>query len=333
MTSSTSSRPHRLVVTPRDIEILRSLCDVRYLTAQALEWLHWPSWRGRWAAWHHHHAAHSNETKEYLPSTRVYTRLSQLANADLITRIYRPITLAVKKFGRDADLYALTRQGADLLVEAGRAPDDIVVDDGRLRSSQTLAHSADVGRVYAALRACIEDRAADGLSMTDWQGDHHTARAYDRVDTTIQQANGTRRKVTLPVQPDGTFTLMYPGGSLRCFVEVDRGRHIRTWREKIHAYRAYRHSPQLQARYGVATFALLTVTNVPGQRTKLMQATAQILGRPSDYYLFTLISEAHPTRIGQWLKITEVPTYTTSSGRFGASPPQIAIKTDVHYFL
>lgn len=49
------SAPPRLRITKRDIAILHSLSTARFLTAQTIEWLHFPDWRARWEQ---HTAAH-----------------------------------------------------------------------------------------------------------------------------------------------------------------------------------------------------------------------------------------------------------------------------------
>ncbi len=82
----------------------------------------------------------------------------------------------------------------------------------------TLAHSAEVGQVYAALRAKVA--TTRDLHFADWHGEMQLVRAYDRIPVRVGQ-------------PDGTFHLITPHSSVCCFVEVDRGRPVKTWREKI----------------------------------------------------------------------------------------------------
>jgi hypothetical protein len=59
-------------------------------------------------------------------------------------------------------------------------------------------------------------------------------------------------------------------------VEIDRGRPVATWRDKIRAYHAYMNSPALHKRYNTAAFVLLTITTDDTHRRKLMEATAQV---------------------------------------------------------
>ena len=83
------SAPPRLRITERDIAILHSLSTARFLTAQAVEWLHFPDWRARWEQ----HATAPRQ-RRYHPAPRVYGRLRQLEQQHLIQRIVRPISVA-----------------------------------------------------------------------------------------------------------------------------------------------------------------------------------------------------------------------------------------------
>ncbi len=209
--------------------------------------------------------------------------------------------------------------------------DTIASSEPRPRSVFTLAHQVDVGRVYAALRAKTE--ATAGLHFMDWQGETALARAYDRIDVRTTNVDGSTTTRTLPVQPDGTFRLLHAGGEERCFVEVDRGRPVATWRDKIRAYHAYMHSPELQKRYNTATFVLLTITTDDTQRRKLMEATAHVLGKPSGRYLFALDQAVHPMFIGQhWLRIAQAQTAAQRlpGNRF---VPSTTIETTDHVFI
>ena len=67
----------------------------------------------------------------------------------------------------------------------------------------------------------------------------------------------------------------------------------------------------LSARYTTTTFVLLASTTDDTQRRKLMEATAQVLCKPSGRYLFALDQAVHPMFIGQhWLRIAQVQAQT-----------------------
>ncbi len=291
----------QFMLTPRDLALLASVEEARYLTTQAIEWLHWPSWSARWQRWHT--AQQDQPLKVYKPSSRLYDRLLRMEHHRLLHRIRRPVTVAATQVRRDQDAFALSDRGAHVLAEhAGREFHTLAYHAPRARSTLMLAHQVTVGTVYAALRAKIE--ATGGLAFADWRGEAQLAKAYDRVQVRVTHSDGSTTTKLLPIQPDGTFRLIHPTGEVRCFVEVDRGRPVTTWREKLWAYHAYTNSPELQKRYGTTTFLLLTITTDDTQRRKLMDATAHILGKPSDRYLFGLDRAIHPTTIGnQWRKI------------------------------
>jgi hypothetical protein len=194
-----------------------------------------------------------------------------------------------------------------------------------------LAHQVTVGTVYAALRAKIE--TTGGLAFADWRGEAQLAKTYDRIQVRVTHGDGSTTTKLLPIQPDGTFRLIHPTGEVRCFVEVDRGRPVTSWREKLWAYHAYTNSPELQKRYGTTTFLLLTITTDDTQRRKLMEATAQVTKQPSDRYLFALASAVHPMTMGsQWRKIVEVqPTVQHLPGNRQIAG--VAIEMREHVFI
>jgi hypothetical protein len=317
------------VLTPRDFALLRSLEAARYLTAPAIEWLHWPSWQERWQRWA---AQPAEDRPAYRPSTRLYARLHQLEAQQLLYQIRRPITIATTHFRRDHDAYALSEHGAHALAEyGGHVFDTIAYSKPRPCSVWTLAHHVDVGRVYAALRAKIE--ATPGLQFVDWRGETALAQAYDRINVRATNVDGSTTTRTLPVQPDGTFRLLHAGGEERCFVEIDRGRPVATWRDKIRAYHAYMNSPALHKRYNTAAFVLLTITTDDTHRRKLMEATAQVLAKPSGRYLFALDHAVHPMFIGQhWLRIAQVQTAAQRLPG-NRSVPSTTIETTDHVFI
>jgi hypothetical protein len=317
--------PRRLVVTRRDLHMLHSLCEARYLTAQAIEWLHVPGWWKRWQAWQAAQSVDADHARPYTPSTNVYSRLRRLEAVELIRRVEPPITLAISTYRRDPFLYALTPRGAELLAEYGG------VDQARLccapqrrnGGERGLAHSGDLGRVYAALRARIE--AVPGWGFAEWQIDGQDNPVYDRSARERAAADAGAIRPALPIQPNATFRLIHPAGETRCFVELDLGRAVTTWRDKLVAYQAYASSPALAAQYRVTDFTVLCIAGTNVQRQKLMQATAEALAQPSSAYLFGLLEDTHPARIGSaWLKIARVLT---------TQPAQTQMETAQHVFI
>lgn len=300
-------------ITERDIAMFQSLSTARYLTVEELEWLHFPDWRTRWEA--AHQRGHT-----YWRSSLLYSRLRRLSEQGFVRRIVRMATTSIDRVQRTSDLYVLAKDGAPLVARYTHQPIEAVYcEEPRIRSFYTLEHGAAIGRFYAALRAKVETMRS--ITLDGWTGDHLLARRqYDRIPVQVPNAHGGMSTERLPVLPDAVFWIVpQTGERVLFFVEVDRDRPLRSWREKIRAYEAYAGSAELQARYGVKSFVLLTATVDETQRQRLMTATAEIHGRPSGRYLFTQISDLHPTTIGAaWHKITRVnATNTTVIGGHG----------------
>lgn len=336
------SQPHHLIprallsgrvaVTARDHVMLEALATARFLTATALEWIAFPDRRPMWEA-DMQARREQRDLPPYKPGRVVYRRLSTLESAGLIHRIPRPIARAGHGGGRDPDLFMLTPLGAAVLVETTTLdPDRIAAFRIRPRSSFTTNHSAEIGQIYAALRAKIA--MMEGIALSDWRGDHLTARAYDQV-TVMRQQRGSMVRMQLPVVPDGSFVLIHPKGKLQVFIEVDRAtRRIETWRDKIAAYAAYGGSAALQARYQTDSFVLLTVTPTATQRDKVMRATAQVLGQGNARYLFTLHEAVHPLRIGNaWQRIGQIERSMQPTGLNGQLVERVTVEAIPHVFL
>jgi hypothetical protein len=279
--------------------MLASINVGRYMTAQGLEWLHWPTWRERWAA-----AQAAGTPGSYRPAPHLYRRLNHLVDYEILYRLRRPIERSRDTFGRAPDVYMLAALGARLLAEnhEGTCIEDCYYTRKRERSFQNVEHGATIGLAYAAIRARFEARP--DIKVTDWQGEHLTAKSYDTVHAMIRRANGQILYQKRGIQPDATCVFHGKVGtpetySQRIFIEVDREtRPTQTWAEKIAAYDAYMRSAELKQRYGVNSFVLLTITTDEAQRQTLMQATAAVLGKGSQRYLFALEDDLHPDRIG-----------------------------------
>lgn len=311
--------PQRIQITERDVALFHSLATARYLTAETLEWLHFPTWRERWTA-------AQQAGKPYYPSSLLYSRLKRLAAHGFIHRITRVAVTAIDRVQRANDVYLLAQDGARLLARrTGQSIEDIPCERPRLRSVYTLEHGELIGRFYAAVRAKVETMRS--IQLDGWTGDHLLARGhYDRMAVRVPNAHGGMTTERLPVLPDAAFWIV-PRTSERVlfFVEVDRDRPLRSWREKIRAYEAYAGSAELQARYGVKSFVLLTATVDEAQRRRLMTATAEIHGRASGRYLFTRVADLHPMTIGaSWQKLAQVTT--TGQAHIGSHGTKVAVE-------
>jgi hypothetical protein len=294
---TTKPAPQRLVLTERDIAIFKSLSEARCLEVESVEWLHYPTWRERWEV-------AQQVGKKHKPTTQAYIRLARFAEARLVQQVQRPVARAVSRYGRDTHVYLLTRLGAEYLADAtGQPIETINYSRERGRAITHLEHMVTVGRFYAAMRTRVE--SWQGLRFIGWQSDYELSRGnYDRVEARVEHRDGSTHRKRLPVLPDGAFYIENKEGRFLFFLEVDRGRHASTWKEKISAYEAYVRSQELQTRYGVKDFILLAVTTIAPQRKRLLETTAQINRDPGVRYLFGLEDVLHPATIGgMWQKI------------------------------
>jgi hypothetical protein len=141
-----TSSKRGIVITERDLALFESLSTARYLTVEALEWLHFPGWADRYQR--HLEALKSNPQARYQPSSLLYSRLRRLHEAELIHRICRPVARAWNSFSRAPDLFALSERGALLLAEATGQPFEQVhtlfSGEGRHRAARALDYQDDV---------------------------------------------------------------------------------------------------------------------------------------------------------------------------------------------
>jgi hypothetical protein len=288
-----TARRHAMVLQERDLDMLGSLAVARLLTAEALEWLHVPSWRARYRHWAERGDEHASP---YQPSSNLYRRLRGLCASRAIRRITRAVDSGHTMYYRVPDAYALTNTGAELVLSrraTERGALDVRVP--RAHAIQNLDHGIAIGRLYAALAAELGYR---GRTLTDWRGDHLLVRgAYDRV-----AVPGVREP--LPVLPDATFVL----DGVRYFVEVDRGtRPLRTWVEKVQAYEAYRASTELAARYATTEFGVLITAPTPTRLTRIAEAIARATEEAHTAYRLLHADLVHPTTIRRgWQCIAHV---------------------------
>jgi hypothetical protein len=283
---------HAIRLQERDLAMLGSLAVARLLTAEALEWLHVPSWRRRYRAWVER-AAQSEVA--YQPSSNLYRRLRGLCDRRAIRRIVRAVDVSYAVYHRVPDAYALTPTGIELLTNYQPNDTEFKLMAPRAQPIQNLNHAIAIGRLYAALTAELAYR---GRALHEWRGDHLLVRgAYDRIMV-------ARQRKRLPVLPDATFVL----DGTRYFVEVDRGtRPLRSWVEKVQAYEAYRGSPQLVARYGVEQFGVLVTASSPTRLIRIAETIARATGQAHPAYRLLLADLVHPTTIRRgWQRIATV---------------------------
>lgn len=304
--------PRRFMLTDRDVAILASLADVRYLMVRHLQWLHWPE---RWRA--AERAARAAGESNHRPK-KAYERVAAMVERGLLITLQRNGDRISTAYRRLPTCLSLTRAGAERLAcERGLLMEQLWYAERATRVAMTLEHSLAIGTFYAALRAELEHR---GRELQGWLADHLLCADYDSVAVASVPH-------PLPIIPDATFALE----GVRYFVEVDRGStRVEQWRKKALAYRAYQRDARLRARYGVDSFQVLVV--VPSALR--LQAIARVLvgvhadGAP--HYRFLLEDRVHPFSIRRrWQRIGQVRQPPAGGGRATAGRTTITFSDAV----
>jgi hypothetical protein len=298
---------HRFVVTARDVAILASLAEVRFLTVQHLQWLHWPE---RWRA--AERAARESGVPSRSPK-KAYARAEGLAERGLVISIRRSVDRATTVYRRLPHCLSLTRAGAELLAcHQGRRLDDFWYYERATRSAAGLEHSLAIGGFYAALRAELEYR---GRSCSGWAGDHVLCTDYDSVAVASVGH-------PLPIIPDATFTL----DAERYFVEIDRGTtRIEQWRKKALAYDAYGRDARLQERFAVRRCTVLVVAPSGPRLQAIARMVADVHQGVAANYRFLPEERVHPLSIRRrWQRMERV--VLAPPGRSGeAAQPEVTL--------
>jgi hypothetical protein len=287
-----STTSHRL--TTRDVAILHSLSQVRCLTVEHIQWLHWePAWRNAVKA------AHATGQPHYGPKN-AYRRLRILAQNGLVQPLVRIAERGVSLFRALPMAYRLTRAGARLLAaEQGEAVSEVEAEVPLRQAVLTLEHQLAIGAFYAALRTEVSYR---GRQFSAWAADHVLSADYDTVVVPSHPR-------PLPVLPDATFVL----DGQRYFVEVDRGTtSTERWQRKALAHRAYVGSSAARARYGATDLPILVVAP---SSTRIATIARTVVGRDPDApqrYRFLDAARVHPTLIRRkWQQIATVQQHAT----------------------
>lgn len=280
---------HAFVITARDIAILASLAEVRFLTVQHLQWLHWT------ALWREHERAARELGLPNRRPKRAYSRVGGLAKRGLIMPIRRSVDRATTVYRRLPHGFSLTRAGAEVLAcHEGRLLDDLWYYERTPRAAAGLEHSLAIGAFYAALRSELVYR---GLALHGWVGDHVLCADYDSV--AVASVNHP-----LPIIPDATFIL----DGQRYMLEIDRGTtRIEQWRKKALAYDAYQRDPRLKARYGVTSCTILVVAPSGARLEAIARTIAGVHQGVAPAYRFLTEDHVHPLSIRRrWQRIERV---------------------------
>ena len=251
------------IITDRDRAILWSLGTTRVLSAQEIEWLHFPGWEER-------ERLHNDQTpnEAVRRPAGVHRRIRVLQKAGLLRWMIRPMITSDRNTKKLPLLHSLTQRGKNYLQDVMENDADTLwaFPETQQPNLENMDHSYLIGRTYAALAA---GSARDGHALTDWLGDHLLVKGYDRLAVA-----GYREK--LPMLPDASGVLVTEALHRRFFVEVDRGTMaIARWREKIAAQHTYRNSRELHMRYATTTFFTCIVAPSARRLLRIAEAVAR----------------------------------------------------------
>jgi hypothetical protein len=221
-----------------------------------------------------------------VPNTGVYRRLHGLLRRGLLQRMglpgsvnHGPTTLR--------HCYFITAQGRERADLAAPHQADVEVHCWDRIAVNVLAHTALIGRCYAAL-AC--ELAFRQVAWHDWQIDAQLRRA-----PFVVRVPGMQYQQHLV--PDATFRM----GTTRCFVEVDRGTEgLAQWERKLATYTALARTPPLAAPPGVTLAAgqpvqVLVVAPDEGRLQRLAAVARSYVQRV--HYRFLTEDLLHPLTI------------------------------------
>ena len=233
----------RVVLSGRDIAILRDVAEQRLLTADLIAWRHFP---GR--------AGTPVEARATV-SWAVQRRLQLLWQAGYLRRVFRPVRLGE---GQAAIVYALDEPGATVLAQHSDVDRDrFAVRRGQYTvESLFIEHTLGVARCWAALATACERTA--NLRLVDWRGESALKRLGLAERVRVRRAESERE---VPVLPDGTGCLVLDGAHrARCFLELDMGTATNAViADKVRAYAAYLRTAHYAEMYGEASCLLLGV--------------------------------------------------------------------------
>ncbi|MGB7290942.1 MAG: replication-relaxation family protein [Thermodesulfobacteriota bacterium] len=255
----------RLELSPRDVEILKSVHMYRFLTSTQL-------------------------TKMFFKSKSFADRrLRKLYDHGFLDRIQQPVTE-----GKGELLYSLWTEGARVLsrkLKKSREELGWSKSKNRVRW-EFLEHELEIGRFKLALEEACKNRS--GYSLIEWRNKEELKFRKGNV-AFGEKIRHHGRKISLI--PDAYFVLNTPKGKAHFFLEVDRYTvsASKVFKEKIKGYKMYFERGLFQERFGAKNFRVLTVTTNSTRLKSLIKAVSDVgLGI---IFWFTISKMISPERI------------------------------------
>lgn len=249
-TARRSNRIDPMQLTERDVAIIMSVYENRFLQRDQIQRIHFPG------------------------SSRIACsmRIKQLYEHRFLDRLYKPVAVGTHQL-----VYALDRRGADV-VAAAREIDRRKVRWNRANNRVEflfLEHTLAVSEFRVCLDVALKGKREELLFYQ--RGDRSHLRRIS--------AEGTRKKYFV-VAPDAFFGIQSGRGKHIFFLEADMGTEtLSRFSEKVVAYKRYWKSRMYTEEYGFNHFRVLTVAESERRLANLIQATGKAGGR--QMFLFT----------------------------------------------
>ena len=253
-----------IILTERDVQLLKTLHTARYLTTEQIQALFYPGQGG----------VHG-------PRKICQRRLRQLYVHKLIRRI-DPWVKRGQSY--QSYIYALDKTGAHTLQHEFEI--SISEADWKPKSNEDnfsfMKHTLATNEIrIAVIRSCT----GAGVELLTWLDEREIRGEYpDQVTITDPK---TRKEAKTAVIPDSAFILAKGAKRSLCWLEIDMGTvtiearnwESKSWVKKILAYLTYQKTAAPAQRYGHDSMArILTVTTSEQRLQTLKQATERAGG-------------------------------------------------------
>ncbi len=240
----------RMVLQQRDIQIIQSVYENRFLRRDQIERLFFKT------------------------TSACNQRLQKLYQHKFLDRIYQPVD-----FGSSQAVYALDKVGIEVLAAKYGVKMSQVYWKRRHNRVENffMAHVLGVSEAYVALRVAL--RKQEDVKLLFWKRESFLPREK------VQDPENPEHKISLI--PDAFFGLDTPRGKVFFFVEVDMATEtLDRFKSKVIAYREYWKTGKFSERYSYRNFRVLTITTGPQRLNNLIQTTASTGAR--NMFLFTV---------------------------------------------
>jgi len=252
-TARRNNRISPMSLTVRDVSIILSIYENRFLKRDQIQRLHFPN----------------------ASVSACNMRMKKLEEHQFLDRLVKPVAA-----GSAQAAYALDKRGADVVAAT------LEIDRHQVRWNRAnnrvefffLEHTLGVSEFRVCLDVALAARREELLFYQ--RGDRSHLR---RISVT-----GVRKKYFV-VAPDAFFGIQTGRGKCIFFLEVDLGTEtLSRFAEKVTAYKRYWKSRQYTEEYGFNNFRVLTVCESERRLANLRQATGKVGGR--QMFLFTTFS-------------------------------------------